>query len=124
MRYAKQSLAIAFGALLLVGASVGSARAEMAAPLSAEEHLSLAASFRAKAGSYRQQEREHLHTIDSLRNSPASRLDQARGQRNARVEMAIAQEGALAATAQERAAEAEKVAGYHELRGQELKGAE
>jgi hypothetical protein len=103
------------------GSARGERRVEEPREMTAEEHLLLAREHGQRAAGFRKEAMEHRRRAELLRTSPLN-AHVALGQSDPRVERMLRRLRALADAADRQAAESQKAADYHELRGKELHG--
>jgi hypothetical protein len=90
-------------------------------PTTTEEHFALAKQYQEKAAAHRKEAQEHRDMAEAYKRS-AQDARKGFGQRNPWVVKMEKHCAAIAATADKLAAEDEKAAEFHTLRGKELQG--
>ena len=106
----------------LVLAASTAAQAETKVPMTVEEHLALAKQYQEKAATYRAEAKTHREMAAAYKKSTLSSHAEAHGQKNPKIEKAVAHCNAIATAAEKLATENEKAADYHNLRAKELQG--
>jgi hypothetical protein len=112
----------AFMMAVLVLAASSAAQAETKVPMTVEEHLTLAKQYQEKAATYRAEAKTHREMAAAYKKSTLSSHAEAHGQKNPKIEKAVAHCNAIATAAEKLATENEKAADYHNLRAKELQG--
>jgi hypothetical protein len=95
---------------------------EAKVPTTSEEHFALAKQYQDKAATYRTEAQTHRDMAEGYKKSALNSQAVARGQKDPKVEKAVAHCNAIATTAEKLATENQKAADYHALRGKELQG--
>jgi|tagenome__1003787_1003787.scaffolds.fasta_scaffold17053667_1 hypothetical protein len=107
-------------ALALFGAS-SLAIAAPAVPTTAQDHFALAKQYQEKAAVYRKEAQEHRDMATAAREASLN-AHKAHGQKDASVAKMEKHCAAISAAADKLAAENDKAAEFHTLRGKELQG--
>ena len=94
---------------------------EAKVPATAEEHFTMAKQYQEQAATHRKEAQDHRDMAEAYKRS-AIDAHKGMGQRNPWVVKMEKHCAAIAATADKLAAEDEKAADYHNLRGKELQG--
>lgn len=106
--------------LMLFTASM--ARADMKVPMTAEDHLALAKQYQEKAATYRAEAKTHREMAAAYKKDATTTHSGAHGQKDPKLQKAVAHCDAIANAADKLATENEKAADYHSLRAKELEG--
>lgn len=111
--------------LLCAGALFAAAPAfadEPKVPMTAEEHFTLAKQYKEDAAKYKKIADDHRTMADAYRKANPQSRKGWEGQKSAKVEAMDKHCATLAKDADKLAADAEKAADFHTLRGKELQG--
>lgn len=106
---------------LFVAAPIVNA-AEPKVPTTVEGHMALAKQYQDKAATYRAEAKTHREMAAGYKRSALTSHTVAHGEKDAKVEKAVAHCDAIATAAEKLAVENEKAADYHTLRAKELQG--
>lgn len=102
--------------------AASAARADVKIPMSVEEHQALAKQYQDKAATYRAEAKTHRDMAAAYKKNAMTSHAVAHGQKDPKLEKAVAHCAAIANAADKLATGNEKAADYHNLRAKELQG--
>ena len=116
------ALLVAAPAVMAAEPKVPTTAAAPKVPATPEDHFALAKQYQEKATTYRAEAQTHREMAAAYKKNAQFSHAVARGQKDPRVEKAVAHCNNIATTAEKLATENEKAAEYHTFRGKELQG--